>query len=60
MYLLTPRGVEEKVKVTKDFLKRKMIEYEQIKKEIEFLQQEVSKRPNQNTLVSNFTRSAED
>lgn len=41
MYLLTPRGVEEKSKVTVSFLKRKMKEYEEITQEIEFLKQEV-------------------
>lgn len=43
LYLLTPHGVEEKSKVTLRFLKRKMAEYEQIKEEIERLQQEAEK-----------------
>ena len=33
-YLLTPRGVEEKARVTVNFLKHKMQEYELLKKEI--------------------------
>jgi EPS-associated MarR family transcriptional regulator len=40
LYLLTPDGVEEKTKVTVRFLKRKMQEYEQIKREIKALQKE--------------------
>lgn len=40
LYLLTPSGVEEKTKVTVRFLKRKMDEYERIKKEIARLQAE--------------------
>ena len=41
MYLLTPCGVEEKAKITVNFLKRKMSEYEKIKQEIEVLKKEV-------------------
>ena len=33
-YLLTPRGIEEKSRLTFSFLKRKVIEYEILKKEI--------------------------
>ncbi|MEQ8314094.1 MAG: MarR family EPS-associated transcriptional regulator [Gammaproteobacteria bacterium] len=40
LYLLTPSGVEAKAKVTVKFLKRKMDEYERIKKEIARLQAE--------------------
>ena len=40
LYLLTPSGVEAKAKVTVRFLKRKMNEYERIKKEIAALQEE--------------------
>lgn len=40
LYLLTPRGVEAKAKVTVKFLKRKMREYERIKEEIARLQLE--------------------
>ena len=42
MYLLTPRGIEEKTRITANFLKRKMAEYEQLKKEIRELTQEVN------------------
>jgi EPS-associated MarR family transcriptional regulator len=40
-YLLTPRGIEEKIKVTADFLKRKVVEYRELEKEIEQLRSEV-------------------
>jgi EPS-associated MarR family transcriptional regulator len=41
MYLLTPRGIEEKVNVTYQFLRRKIAEYDQLVKEIERLKGEV-------------------
>ena len=34
LYLLTPSGIKEKIILTKDFLKRKMDEYQNLKKEI--------------------------
>ncbi|MDH5523680.1 MAG: MarR family EPS-associated transcriptional regulator [Desulfobulbaceae bacterium] len=43
-YTLTPRGIEEKTKVTHRFLKRKMAEYESILLEIEELKADVQKR----------------
>jgi len=39
-YLLTPSGVEEKARLTISFLKRKIVEYEILKKEINALQLE--------------------
>ena len=42
-YLLTPKGIEEKARVTIDFLQRKLDEYEAIRSEIEELQREVKK-----------------
>lgn len=40
MYILTPEGMYERAKLTADFLKWKMEEYERIKKEIEELEEE--------------------
>jgi EPS-associated MarR family transcriptional regulator len=40
VYLLTLRGIEEKAAVTKEFLERKQKEYEDLKTEIEELQNE--------------------
>tara|TARA_B110000971_G_C19564695_1_gene300310 strand:- start:3 stop:299 length:297 start_codon:yes stop_codon:yes gene_type:complete len=34
-YVLTPKGISEKTKLTVNFMKRKMIEYEELKKEID-------------------------
>ena len=34
LYLLTPKGISEKTKLTLNFMKRKMGEYEQLKLEI--------------------------
>lgn len=41
VYVLTPRGVEEKVKVTAEFLRQKVAEYETVVGEIERLRREV-------------------
>ena len=41
VYKLTPDGLQEKAAVTLRFLKRKLVEYEQIKSEIAQLKQEV-------------------
>ena len=34
IYVLTPKGVSEKTKMTIDFMKRKMQEYDELKKEL--------------------------
>ena len=41
-YVLTPRGLSEKTKITARFLKRKLHEYEMLKSEIKQLRQDVS------------------
>jgi EPS-associated MarR family transcriptional regulator len=43
VYVLTPRGIAEKAKLTSKFLKRKLDEYESLKAEIEALTIEVNK-----------------
>ncbi|MDA3831997.1 MAG: MarR family EPS-associated transcriptional regulator [Spirochaetales bacterium] len=40
-YMLTPKGLEEKARMTLSFLKRKLSEYEEIKKQIRELRHEV-------------------
>lgn len=40
VYVLTPRGIAEKAKLTTSFLKRKMAEYDALKEEIETLKRE--------------------
>ena len=40
-YLLTPKGIEEKAKLTLDFIRIKTQEYDTLKQEIEILKQEV-------------------
>jgi MarR family transcriptional regulator, temperature-dependent positive regulator of motility len=35
IYILTPKGVSEKTKLTINFMKRKMKEYDELKKELE-------------------------
>ena len=39
-YLLTPKGIEEKARVTVSFLKYRMKQYEEMEKEIQQLRQE--------------------
>jgi EPS-associated MarR family transcriptional regulator len=41
-YLLTPRGIESKATITVQFLRRKMDEYQDLKREIEQLKLEVA------------------
>lgn len=35
LYILTPHGIAEKTKITVDFMKKKMQEYDELKKELE-------------------------
>jgi len=42
MYILTPRGIEEKARLTYSYLKIKMHEFEEIKKEINSLKLEAA------------------
>ena len=41
-YILTPSGIEQKARITVNFLKRKINDYEELKQEIETLKNEVS------------------
>jgi len=43
LYLLTPQGIAEKTKLTGEFLKRKIYEYQTLKKEISLLKSKLSK-----------------
>ena len=42
VYLLTPQGIAEKTALTSAFLKRKMQEYQELKKEIDALSHEIN------------------
>ncbi len=42
LYVLTPQGIEAKAKISVAFLRRKIIEYEQLKAEIAQLEREVN------------------
>lgn len=35
LYILTPKGISQKTKLTIDFMKRKMVEYDELKKELD-------------------------
>ena len=50
MYLLTPKGIEQKAKITVNFLNRKMNEYEKIKHEIVELKEEVEAEKSENSI----------
>ncbi len=43
-YVLTPRGIEEKARMTVHFLRRKVQEYEQLRSEIEELKREAEQK----------------
>ena len=43
VYLLTPKGVKQKAELTKEFLKRKIEEYNQLEGEIELLKEKIAK-----------------
>ena len=58
-YMLTPRGIEEKGKITVRFLKRKMTEYEEIKRQIEVLTEEVKENGLQNLVESEIRKMGE-
>lgn len=47
IYLLTPKGVADKLAITKRFLVRKRQEFELMKTELEELEKEVSSKVNQ-------------
>ena len=40
-YVLTPTGVKEKIKITQQYLQRRMVEFEEIQKEIASLKREI-------------------
>ena len=42
-YILTPRGIQEKAKLTVRFLRRKLVEYEEIKRQIAELARELDR-----------------
>jgi hypothetical protein len=44
-YVLTPQGVTGKARVTADFLRRKLVEYETLTRQIAELQQELNSTP---------------
>lgn len=53
MYLLTPAGLAEKALLTSRFLRRKMHEFEELKKEIKLVQKEISSEDFKTKYTSN-------
>ena len=43
-YVLTPKGIAEKSRITVKFLARKQVEYEQLRREIRQLRSEINKK----------------
>ena len=56
IYLLTPRGLEEKARLTLSFLRRKELEYEEISRQIKELAREVAEE----RLADSFTDDTSD
>ena len=48
VYLLTPKGIEQKARLTFEFLAMKMEEYEMLKEEISILKQDTEKLKSEN------------
>jgi EPS-associated MarR family transcriptional regulator len=44
-YLLTPRGIREKIKITRNYLDKRLKEFDDIQHEISELKEEVSRIP---------------
>jgi EPS-associated MarR family transcriptional regulator len=40
-YILTPAGVQEKIKITQQYLQKRIVEFEDLQKEIELLKKDV-------------------
>ena len=57
-YMLTPRGIEEKGRITVRFLKRKLAEYEEIKCQIRALSEEVEENGLQSLAESEIGKMA--
>lgn len=59
-YLLTPRGIEEKAKVTARFLQYKINEYEALKSEINILRQKIDAQIEGDELVQAVDAGVDD
>ena len=59
MYILTPTGMYEKAKLTTDFLKWKMEEFERLKKEIKELEEDAWVRTDESSNQASYGRSSE-
>jgi len=48
IYLLTPQGISEKIRMTKDFLRKRVDEYEMLQREIKRLKDEIKNNSEKN------------
>ena len=44
-YVLTPQGIQQRIELTENFIKRKKQEYAQLTQELEYLKQQTSEPP---------------
>lgn len=59
LYMLTPKGIEEKMRLTLRFFKRKLKEYDELKHQINELRQEIESGDLHGRLPSESVRSFE-
>ena len=59
MYLLTPRGMEEKTRVAMNFLKSKVREYEEIKRQIKELSVEIEGKEGEDIFSDEVVKALE-
>jgi len=48
IYLLTPQGISEKIRMTKDFLRKRVDEYEMLQREIKRLKDDIKNNSEKN------------
>ncbi len=46
-YVLTPKGLKQKIKLTVNFMKKKIVEYEQLNKELKLDKEKINGKNNQ-------------
>ena len=46
-YVLTPKGLKQKIKLTVNFMKKKVVEYEQLNKELKLDKEKINGKNNQ-------------
>ena len=60
VYLLTPKGIEEKTRIAMRFLRHKLLEFDALKAEIEHLKVEVADSATNESVSSHLSRPIKD